>query len=451
MVNLQTTTNIIKAVLILNITLGSAAAAYSPPPSWLPMSMPSVTYNNATNKLAVQSKSAVLLNTNVNQATSQPGPGIASFDPVQPWAILNGTAFSRTLGWNDPGYQYTDIPANDPSSIIYKIKSIYGPDADIWIESLNRPSCLDSYLAVGMWGVNADGTQNIDNANPTGIPYSGIFGTLGSPARWRWDGVMDHNTYAVPFNCLDAPNKPFTTTYRLYIGDSQGNELLIDKYGNPVSSAAATTVWNWTGPAFVFSSQSGVTTNTIIESDVFIATGIPAPGTSSIAVTGGEYALSFDGGTTWEPWTSIPGTIANSNNVKVRLTSAEGSGVTSVTTLAIPGVPGPGEFRVTTTTVPDPAWPAKIKGGYDQPSVNYAYSIAPELVEPNQAVIMIKDGILAETFTANRNISVTLSGGYNTDFTAAGGVSVFRGASNIMMIKKGKVIVNRVYLRPVSP
>ncbi len=78
----------------------------------------------------------------------------------------------------------------------------------------------------------------VDHANPTGVPYSPIFGTPGSSTKWQWDGVMDHNTYSVPFSYLNMPNQPFSATYRLYIGDAAGNELLVDKNGTPVSSAA---------------------------------------------------------------------------------------------------------------------------------------------------------------------------------------------------------------------
>jgi hypothetical protein len=184
-----------------------------------------------------------------------------------------------------------------------------------------------------------------------------------------------------------------------------------------------------------------------VESDVFTYSATSA---SSISVTGGEYAISTNG-TSFEPWTSAAGTIANTNKVKVRQNSAAGHGVTSTATLAIPGVPGSGEFKVTTTTVPDLAWPVKMQDGFDQPSLAYAYSIAPDMVEPNNAVIMIKEGNMAETsFSADRDITVTLKGGYNPDFSAANGVAVIRGPSHVLTVKQGKVIVDKVFVRSTS-
>ena len=452
-------TKTLTAVTLMFMVIAMASGrteAYSPPVSWLPMSMPSVTYNpSPTNKIAVQSKPSVLLGTNVNPTTSQPGPGIGSFDPAQVWNVLNETAFSRTMGWNDPGYDLVLPPDNSPSSILYAIHNVYGTGSGIWIESTGKSLGLDTYLAVGMWGVNANSTQAVDYANPSGVPYSGIFGTNGSSAKWHWDGYMDHNTYTVPFSYLNMPNQPFSATYRLYIGDAAGNELLVDKNGTPVSSAATTTTWNWVGPAFVFTSQNGAATGTVAVSDVFtasISTSTPWFGSSAISITGGEYSISTDSGATWNAWTSLSGTIANTNKVMVRQTSAVGHGVTTTATLAIPGVPGPGTFRVTTTTVPDPTWPAKIQDGFDQPSLAYAYSIAPDMVEPNHAVIMIKDGILANesSFSADRNTTVTLRGGYDPTFTTPSGVTTIQGASNVLTIKQGRLIVDKVYVRSTS-
>jgi hypothetical protein len=445
-------------VLLVTTTCSQVDANYSLPISYYQMSMPSVTYNFVSNKLAVETKSAVLLGTNTNPMTGGPdGPGIGYFDPTQVWSLLNSTAFSRTLGWNDPGYDYMLPPETSPSSVLYRIHVNYGPGASIWIECTGKSPGVDTYLAVGFWGVNALGTQDASGVPVVDqslfpSPYSGIFGTNSSSTKWRWDGLMDHNTYIVPFSYLNAPNQLFSANYRLYIGDATGNELLVDKNGNPVSSAATTTTWHWQGPAFVFISKTDVSASAVVESEVYTVSGIVTPGTSSISITDGEYSSSTNNGATWSSWTSAPGTIANTNKVKVRQTAASGHGVTTTATLAIPGVPGPGTFRVTTTTVPDPTWPVKIKDAFDQPSLAYAYSIAPDMVEPNNAVIMIKDGILPNetSFSTDRNITVTLRGGYNTGFSSSNGVTVIQGSSNVLTVKQGKIIVDKISLRSTS-
>jgi hypothetical protein len=439
-------------------TCNKADASYSLPISYYQMSMPSITYNSVSNKLAVEIKSAVLLGTNTNPMTGGPdGPSIGTFDPTQVWSVLNGTAFSRTMGWNDPSYDYMLPPETSPSSVLYPVHVKYGPGAGIWIECKDKSPGVDTYLAVGFWGVNSLGTQDasgvpIVDQSLFPAPYSGIFGTNGSSTKWRWDGLMDHNTYTVPFSYLNAPNQLFSANYRLYVGDAAGNELLVDRNGIPVSSAATTTTWNWVGPAFVFTSQTGVLASAMVESDVYTVSGIVTD-TSSIAITGGEYSISSNSGATWSAWTSVPGTISNTNKIKVRQTSAPGHGVTNLATLAIPGIPGPGTFRITTTTVPDSTWPVKIQGGFDQPSLAYAYSIAPDMVEPNNAVIMLKDGVLpSETsFTTDRNITITLRGGYDPTFTVPNGITTIQGASNILIVKQGKLIVDKVCIKSASP
>jgi hypothetical protein len=434
------TRNALALMVVAIVVGGGRADAYSTPPSWQPMSMPQVTYDPATNKLSVQTKPVVLLGTNTYASGSGGAPGIAVFEPTQVWGLLNGSAFSRKLGWYDPN----EMTA---SAIIPTVQSVYGPGAGVWIESVSASPCLESYLAVGLYGVNDDNSQIVDYENPSGVPYSPIFATAGSSARWQWDGLMDHNVYAVPFACLSSPNQPFSATYRLYIGDGTGNELMVDKDGNPVSSAATTTLWQWQGPVFVFTSQTGASPGVTVESDAYTATGIADPGTSDIAITAGEYAISHDGGASWSTWTATPGVIENVDRVKVRQTTAAGHGVTTTTTLAIPGVPGPGEFRVTTTTVPDPTWPVKIKDGFDQPSLTYAYSIAHDISEPDNAVIMIREGTLAETFVADREITVTLAGGYSADFSSSTGVTVIQGDGNVMTIKLGGLIIDNISIR----
>ena len=124
---------------------------------------------------------------------------------------------------------------------------------------------------------------------------------------------MDHNTYAVPFSNITKPKQFFSAYYKIYIGDSLGNDI--------APTASTTTTWGWEGPAFVFTSQTGVATSTLVESDVYIHTG----GNGSISITGGDYAISTDGGTTWGAWVTPAdpaGTINTSNRVKVRQTSS---------------------------------------------------------------------------------------------------------------------------------
>ena len=205
-------------------TITSAQAQYSAPPTWMPMTMLNVSFDTGTLRLDVVNPSVVPV------LSLAP---LGTYDPAQPWSVLNGTAYSRRLGWNPaPGFSLATIQAT------------YGPGAGIWIESLSESPGLESYLAVGKYGVNANNTTTVD---PAINAYSGIFGTAGSSTRWQWDGMMDHNTYAVSLSDITSPNELFSATYRVYVGDSLGNEIL-----NPDgSSASSVETWSWQGPATV--------------------------------------------------------------------------------------------------------------------------------------------------------------------------------------------------------
>ena len=211
---------------------------YAPPPQWNPMTMLDVGFDAATRKLSIQSLESKLTQYGLPYPALNVAPD-GTFDPAQPWGLLNGTALSRQLGWNDPFEG-----ATDGSAILDKIRAAYGADATIWIEAVSQTGGLRSYLAVGKYGVNADDTPTVD---PAAGGYTPIFGTSGSPGRWRWDGKMDHNTYAVPLTAITRPNQMFYTTYRLYVGDRAGTELL----NQDGSSTAVITVWSWQGPAEV--------------------------------------------------------------------------------------------------------------------------------------------------------------------------------------------------------
>ena len=84
------------------------------------------------------------------------------FDPEAPYAVLDGKAYNSQYGWNVGGF-FT-LP----------------PGAAIWIEQTNATPGLEVYQDWGRLG-----------------SYTPIFGTAGSPRRWKWSGVMVHNTYAV--------------------------------------------------------------------------------------------------------------------------------------------------------------------------------------------------------------------------------------------------------------
>jgi hypothetical protein len=228
-----------RALALAGATCGMIAAAsaqpYSHPLSWMPMEMPKISFNPTTLSLSTEAQTATKAVLAINTISTGGAMDLgkpnfnattpASFDPAQPWSVLNGTAFSRRMGW----YTIQTTLASD-------IQTAFGSGAGIWIEQLSASAGLQSYLAIGKFGVNANNTTTVD---PLIGAYTGIFGTEGSSTKWKWDYKMDHNTYAVDLADITGPNQLFTATYKIYIGDSLGNELA------SAVSASTTTTWSW--------------------------------------------------------------------------------------------------------------------------------------------------------------------------------------------------------------
>ncbi len=213
-------------VAIAFATAALSARAYSPPPSWDPMVMLNVTLN-ANNQLAVATTPFVIRLTvapgSYNATNQTYNLAFVSFDPAQPYAVLNGTAYSRVLGWYDQG---TTGSNGDDFYDTYAAQ-LHGTNY-LWIERLGGSPELKTYF------INEDVTGD------PGAPYTPIFGTDGSSPKWRWDGKMDHNANAVDLRCLNASNQLFTATYHLYIGDVDGR--------TNTSFGETTTTWRWQGP-----------------------------------------------------------------------------------------------------------------------------------------------------------------------------------------------------------
>lgn len=241
-----TVTLILVAASIWSVTASVQAA--SVPPSWSPMAMLSVSYDAATRKLDVVDQSvwkgtgpAIAVLALDTLSTGNPNPGATAYGTFDaPWSAINGKAFSRMLGWYDPNSAKTDGSAvKDKIELAYKTDTV---TPSIWIQLLSKSDGLESFLAVGKYGVNADNTQTVD---PSLGAYSPIFVNVGD--KWHWDYKMDHNTNAVSAAYLTSPNQLFTATYKVYVGDAQGNEIL----NADLSSPSSTEVWTWQGPSSV--------------------------------------------------------------------------------------------------------------------------------------------------------------------------------------------------------
>lgn len=233
----------------------SASAQYAAPPSWMPMTMLTISLD-ANNHLQMVDQSTMLprapswspvpfssspvplaINTYGGAIAGNPNltaTAFAAWDPAQPWSVLKNKAFSRQLGWWGGS-------GTAPATLKAGVEAAYGTGASIWIEALSQSAGLETYLAVGKYGVNANNTLTVD---PLANGYTGIFGTGGSSTKWQWDYMMDHNTYAVSWNSL-SPNQVYTANYKVYIGDSTGNELAA------AVGASTNETWSWQAPAAI--------------------------------------------------------------------------------------------------------------------------------------------------------------------------------------------------------
>ena len=201
------TTSVTNLILGSTVTSFSVTTGYANPPSWMPMAMLNVAFNSSTNTLSVQ---------DLHTHPSFPGTTLpaltyvpaGTYDPTKPWNAVNGgVAISRQLGWDDnTALHGSGITV--PGSILYQVNAAY-PGGSIWIELTSKSPGLETYFADGMFGVGGTSSGMLTGtpqpySNMMGFPiiyannYYGIFGTNGSPTKWKWDGTMIHNVYAVP-------------------------------------------------------------------------------------------------------------------------------------------------------------------------------------------------------------------------------------------------------------
>lgn len=120
-------------------------------------------------------------------------PGEA-FDPTSSYAVLRGKAYNAQYGWNAGGF--FEIPSG----------------AAIWIELIDGSPELETYEGWGRLGA-----------------HTPIFGTAGSSRKWKWSGVMAHNTYAVRNPRTDL----YFAEYHIYFGDAEtGSRAGFEQYGD---------------------------------------------------------------------------------------------------------------------------------------------------------------------------------------------------------------------------
>lgn len=247
---------LLPALALAVLGQSTSASAYDTPPVWMPMVMATITLD-AGGALSMVDQSTftprcpgwssgcfssnplpLTMGVRTGSYAGYPDIGATTFaqwDPLQPWAVLQNRAFSREFGWWAGS---SGTPGLGSAALLANVQSAYGSGASIWIELLSQTPGLETYKAVGKYGVDAGNTTTV--TDPTA--YTGLFGTAGSSTRWQWDYQMDHNVYAVDLNATNGWGQTFTATYKVYIGDSTGMEL-----ASAVGKSTAET-WTWLAP-----------------------------------------------------------------------------------------------------------------------------------------------------------------------------------------------------------
>lgn len=103
------------------------------------------------------------------------------FDPSLPWSVLNDKAYNSQYGWNPSGFWFP--PAGSA----------------VWIEQLFATPGLEVY----------------STTLPVSFDYAPLFGTDQSDTKWKWQGFMVHNTYAVLHPLLEQ----YEATYKVFFGN----------------------------------------------------------------------------------------------------------------------------------------------------------------------------------------------------------------------------------------
>jgi len=126
---------------------------------------------------------------------------------------------------------------------------------------------------------------------------------------------------------------------------------LIDEvkiYNRLLSTTEVATLSGWFRHRSASRRVTGAPVSTSIESNPVTVSGITYA--TVVSITGGEYAISTDGGTNWGSWTSSAATVSLNDQVKVRLTSGANTFTPTSATLTIGGVSA--NFTVTTHEAP---------------------------------------------------------------------------------------------------
>ena len=183
---------------------------------------------------------------------------------------------------------------------------------------------------------------------------------------------------------------------------------------------------------FTFTDVTDQSVNSLVESNAITLTGVASGQAIPVTISGGEYAKSTDGGSTFAAWTSAAGTMQLNDQVKVRHTTSASYSATNATTLDIGGVT---DVFSTTTQAPDTQAPViTLNAGTDTITEGGTWTDAGATVTDNVDATTTIYGVGSVDTNTPGTYSVT----YN--YTDAGGnpaVQVTRTVTVEVLIPSG--------------
>ena len=202
------------------------------------------------------------------------------------------------------------IPSISPPATVTGAYKIYDTSAGTWTSESTY-----TWTDAGAPAAPAD-VVTIDSITPT---------RTGATIEWSYPGSdVDSYEYNIDGGAWIAATSPLTltgqtssTTYTFNIRPlNQGTP------GSTTSQQYTTTAAVDTTPnPFSFTDVSGVELGSVNASGAITVQGVDAGQDVSVAVTGGEYRVSTDGGSTWGAWTSTSGNVRLNHQIQVRGTA----------------------------------------------------------------------------------------------------------------------------------
>jgi len=344
----------------------------------------------ASEVCAISPSPAVSTNTaNFTMLAANGGVVGGTNDVVLTW---NGTAYNNISDYTGPGSSVANVTATSTHAffghswtahdIQMFLPGSYTFDATLGGGNPETGN-VSATVPAGMLGMHMlfdwNGNNNIDvfvvvatsSAFGSGLLYSTQTNTAGN---FKCDSSF---TGTITKNCLydgaklggPAPTKSQTWMLASVDGNGDGNMGIPMATNGPfagfnanfnipgvfsgltLKNTCASFVDTVPDP-FTFTTVPDATFTTQYESDVVTVSGLgvspPASGiTSPISISGGQYSVSTDGGTTWSAYsTTTPATVQNGHKVKVRGTSPAANNQTVTVSLSIGGITG--NFAIST-------------------------------------------------------------------------------------------------------